>query len=104
MADDTGTFSAGARTLHDQVARLDEAAEALEALRDAYTGEEPLDAGLQRLAETAARAIPDADAVTVSVVTASRPRTVAATDASLIEVDEKQYRAGRGPCFQSART
>ncbi|WP_112266490.1 ANTAR domain-containing response regulator [Lentzea terrae] len=104
MADDISTFSAGARTLHDQVARLDEAAEALEALRDAYTGEEPLDSGLQRLAETAARAIPDADAVTVSVVTASRPRTVAATDASLIEVDEKQYRAGRGPCFQSARS
>lgn len=103
MADDTSTFSAGARSLHDQVARLDEAAEALESLRDAYTGEESLDTGLQRLADTAARAIPDADAVTVSVVTAARPRTVAATDPSLVEVDEKQYRAGRGPCFQSAR-
>lgn len=104
MADDISTFSAGTRSLHDQVARLDEAAEALESLRDAYTGEEPLEAGLQRLAETAARAIPDADAVTVSVVTASRPRTAAATDPSLVEVDEKQYSAGRGPCFQSART
>ena len=105
MADDTGTIhSAGTRSLSDQVARLDEAAEALEALRDAYTGEESLDTGLQRLAETAARAIPDADAVTVSVVTAARQRTAAATDASLVEVDEQQYRAGRGPCFQSART
>ena len=105
MADDTSTLhSAGTRPLNEQVARLDEAAEALEALRDAYTGEEPLDTGLQRLAETAARAIPDADAVTVSVIIASRPRTAAATDASLVEVDEKQYRAGRGPCFQSART
>jgi GAF domain-containing protein len=105
MADDTSTFhSSGARSLTDPVARLDEIAEALESLRDAYTGEESLDTALQRLAETAARAIPDADAVTVSVIAAAQPRTAAATDASLAEVDEKQYSAGRGPCFQSTHT
>lgn len=87
----------------DPVARLDEIAEALQSLRDAYTGEESLDTALQRLAETAARAIPDTDAVTVSVVASAQPRTAAATDASLVDVDEEQYSANRGPCFESAR-
>ncbi|MGW6928773.1 ANTAR domain-containing response regulator [Lentzea sp. NPDC054927] len=109
MADETRTSpSAGARSLNgdrpDPVIRLDETAEALESLRDAFTGEESLDNALQRLAETAAKAIPDADAVTVSVVTLEQPRTAAATNDQLIEVDEKQYSASRGPCFESART
>ncbi|GAB2813077.1 GAF and ANTAR domain-containing protein [Lentzea nigeriaca] len=107
MSDETGTFLTARShngTRSDPVARLDEAAEALELLRDAFTGEESLDTALQRLAETAARAIPDTDAVTVSVVTSAHPRTAAATDLRLTDVDEKQYSAGRGPCFDSART
>jgi GAF domain-containing protein len=108
MADEMHTVDPVARPLNggrpDPVARLDETAEALEQLRDAFTGEESLDTALQRLAETATRAIPDTDAVTVSVVTSTRPRTAAATDSGLVEVDEKQYSAGRGPCFESAGT
>lgn len=88
----------------DLLTRLDETTEALTVLRDALTGEEPLDNALQRLAETAARAIADADAVTVSVMAADRPRTAAATDSRLVSVDENQYSAGRGPCLESART
>jgi GAF domain-containing protein len=109
MADDMRTFSpSDVRSSNDERAdlltRLDETAEALEALRDALTGEESIDAALQRLAETAARAIPDADAVTVSVVTLEQPRTAAATNSRLTEVDENQYSASRGPCFESAHT
>lgn len=88
----------------DLLERLDEAAEALEVLRDGLTGEEPLDNALQRLAETATRAVPDADAVTISVVTSERPLTAATTDAELVDVDEEQYRANRGPCLEAART
>ncbi|MEU0878134.1 GAF and ANTAR domain-containing protein [Lentzea sp. NPDC005914] len=88
----------------DLLARLDETTEALAVLRDAFTGEEPLDNALQRLAETAARAIADADAVTVSVMAPDRPRTAGATDSRLVSVDEKQYSANRGPCLESART
>lgn len=88
----------------DLLTRLDETTEALTVLRDAFTGEEPLDNALQRLVETAARAIADADAVTVSVMAPDRPRTAAATDSQLVRVDEKQYSAGRGPCLESART
>jgi GAF domain-containing protein len=86
----------------DPMVRLDETAEALTQLRDAFTGEEPLDDALQRVAETAARALPDADAVTVSVVTDAQPHTAAATDQRLVELDQKQYDSGRGPCLESA--
>ncbi|HEX8868254.1 MAG TPA: GAF and ANTAR domain-containing protein [Lentzea sp.] len=108
MADDARTFPPSDQSLNDDrpnaLERLDDTADALEVLRTALTGEEPLDDALQRLAETAAKAIPDADAVTVSVVTLQQPRTAAATDQLLVDVDEKQYSADRGPCLQSART
>ncbi|WP_086667915.1 GAF and ANTAR domain-containing protein [Lentzea kentuckyensis] len=108
MADDTRTFSSSHQSLNgdrpDVLERLDEAADALEVLRDALSGEESLDDALQRLAETATKAIPDADAVTVSVMTLQQPRTAASTDHLLVDVDEKQYSADRGPCLQSART
>lgn len=86
----------------DPVERLDEATEALAALRDVFATGEPLDDALQRLAETATRAIPDADAVTVSVVNPAQPRTAAASDPRLVDIDEKQYGADRGPCLESA--
>ncbi len=87
----------------DPVERLDEATAALTVLRDGFSGEEPLDEVLQRLAETATRAIQDADAVTVTV-NPQQPRTAAASDTSLVEIDEKQYAADRGPCLEAART
>ncbi|GGM74740.1 transcriptional regulator [Lentzea pudingi] len=87
----------------DPVSRLDEAAEALTELHEAFTGEESLDDALQRVAETATRALADADAVTVSVVTGQRPHTAAATDRNLVALDEEQYESGRGPCLESAR-
>ncbi|NGY63213.1 GAF and ANTAR domain-containing protein [Lentzea sp. NEAU-D13] len=87
----------------DPVERLDEATAALAMLRDGFSAEEPLDEVLQRLAETATRAIQDADAVTITVSPA-QPRTAAASDNTLIEVDEKQYGANRGPCLEAART
>ncbi|WP_235921246.1 GAF and ANTAR domain-containing protein [Lentzea tibetensis] len=88
----------------DPLERLDEATEALAVLRDSFSTEEPLGQALRRLAETATRAIPDADAVTITVMTPEPPRTVAASDEQLVDVDEKQYGANRGPCLESART
>src|SRR5690242_14790687 len=106
MADDARRIPPSDQSLNgdrpDALERLDETADALEVLRDALTGEESLDDAMQRLAETAAKAIPDADAVTVSVMTLHQPRTAAATDHLLVDVDEKQYSADRGPCLQSA--
>ncbi|MDX8147310.1 GAF and ANTAR domain-containing protein [Lentzea sp. BCCO 10_0061] len=98
----SGGHAAGAER-QDPVERLDEATSALMTLRDGFSGVEPLDEVLQRLAETATRAIQDADAVTVTV-SPEQPRTAAASDASLTEIDEEQYRANRGPCLEAART
>lgn len=104
MADHVRTGSTrpvdGARP--DPVSRLDETTEALTELRDAFTSEEPLEDALQRVAETAARALTDADAVTVSVVTPDQPHTAAATDRRLVVLDTEQYDSGRGPCLQAA--
>ncbi|MCX2955091.1 ANTAR domain-containing protein [Lentzea sp. NEAU-D7] len=104
MADHVQTGSMRSVDDHrpDPVSRLDEAAEALAGLRDAFTGEESLDDALQRVAETAARAVPDADAVTASVVTADQPHTAAATDRRLVVLDTEQYESGRGPCLEAA--
>jgi hypothetical protein len=104
MADyvQTGSMRAIDDERPDPVSRLDEATEALTRLRDAFTGEESLDDALQRVAETAARAVPDADAVTVSVVTADQPHTAAATDRRLVVLDTEQYDSGRGPCLEAA--
>ncbi|HUQ56364.1 GAF and ANTAR domain-containing protein [Lentzea sp.] len=87
----------------DPVERLDEAAAALAMLRDGFSVEEPLDDILQRLADTATKAIQDADAVTITVDD-KQPRTAAASDSALVEVDERQYDADRGPCLEAART
>lgn len=98
----TGAHDPGADQ-QDAVDRLDEATAALTMLRDGFSGGEPLDEVLQRLAETATRAIQDADAVTVTV-NPQQPRTAAASDTALVEIDEKQYGANRGPCLEAART
>ncbi|WP_229904920.1 GAF and ANTAR domain-containing protein [Lentzea cavernae] len=88
----------------DPLERLDETADALEVLRAALTGDESPDDALQQLTETAINAIADADAVTLTVMTQQQPRTAAATDPILVDIDEKQFSADRGPCMQSART
>ncbi|SDJ50590.1 GAF domain-containing protein [Lentzea albidocapillata subsp. violacea] len=97
-----GAPDAGAER-QDPVERLDDATDALMMLRDGFSGEEPLDEVLQRLSETATRAVQDADAVTVTV-NPEQPRTAAASVAALIEIDEKQYSSNRGPCLEAART
>ncbi|MDY6870496.1 MAG: GAF and ANTAR domain-containing protein [Actinomycetota bacterium] len=85
------------------LAGLDTTAEAVAALRDVVAAEEPLDKVLARVAATAARAIPDADAVSITVLTGDSPRTAAYTDERILELDRRQYESGRAPCTGSAR-
>lgn len=84
--------------------RLDEVAAALEDLHDELAEEEPLPAVLQRLAETAVRAIADADAVSVTLLTADGPETAATTENLVNAIDRDQYAAGSGPALHAART
>ncbi|MBC2644337.1 MULTISPECIES: ANTAR domain-containing response regulator [unclassified Rhodococcus (in: high G+C Gram-positive bacteria)] len=88
---------------------LSEATRALETVTDALTmlreetaAQESLEDVLGRLAQTAAAAVPDADAVSVTHLDETGPRTVALTDDYAADIDDEQYAAHRGPCLQAA--
>jgi GAF domain-containing protein len=84
------------------LARLVTTAEAIEALRDLFAAEEPLDLIAARVALTAVAAIPNADAVSITVLSWPEPRTAASTDGRALELDGRQYASGRGPCLEAA--
>jgi GAF domain-containing protein len=88
----------------DPLSRLDATTVAVRGLRDIFAAEEPLDTVLARVATMAVQAVPDADAVTVTVLTGAAPRTAAWTDERMIDLDFHQYTDDRGPCLESART
>lgn len=85
----------------DPLVRLDSTSEAISDLRDIFAAEEPLDQVLARVAATAAKAIPDADAVSITVRTESAPRVAAFTDDRIADLDRVQYEAGQGPCLEA---
>ncbi|MGH3519944.1 MAG: ANTAR domain-containing response regulator [Haloechinothrix sp.] len=85
------------------ISRVDEVSDALEGLLAALTDEENLDLVLDRLVRTAQWAIPDADAVSLTVLQGDEARTAAATSAGVVDVDRSQYAAGAGPCLEAAR-
>jgi GAF domain-containing protein len=88
----------------DPLMRLWTTSEAMESLRRIHGGEEPLDGVLARVAGTALSAVLDADAVTVTVLSADGgARTAAYTDEQMLAVDAQQYSSGRGPCLDAAR-
>jgi hypothetical protein len=86
----------------DPLNRLLTVSEAIESLGTIFAAEEPLDDVLSRVAHTAARAVPEADAVSITVFTDSGPRTAAYTDDLVLTLDREQYSSGRGPCLDAA--
>ena len=84
------------------LARLVTTAEAIEGLRDLFAAEEPLNDIAARVAETAVAAIPNADAVSITVLSWPDARTAAATHERALELDLHQYASGRGPCLEAA--
>ena len=88
--------------LSEATRALETVTTALATLRDEAAAHEPLTGVLDRLAHTVVAAVPEADAVTVTHLEVSGPRTVALTDESVAAIDDHQYEAGRGPCLQAA--
>jgi putative methionine-R-sulfoxide reductase with GAF domain len=82
--------------------RLVSTSDAVESLTSFFSSEEPLDDVLSRVARTALGAIPDADAVTITVLADPKPRTAAYTETRVLRVDLAQYSSGRGPCLEAA--
>lgn len=87
----------------DPLVRLDSTSQAIAELRDIFSAEEPLDHVLARVARSAAKAIPDADAVSITLLTGESPRTAACTDERIDELDRAQTDSGRGPSVEAAR-
>lgn len=86
----------------DPLLRLGTTADAIADLRDVFAAEEPLTDVLRRVAHTAARAIPDADAVSITAVNGDARSTPASTDERIAVLDHLQQESGQGPCIQSA--
>jgi GAF domain-containing protein len=86
----------------EPLARLSTTAEAIDALRDLFATEEPLDDASARVAATASGAIPHADIVSITVLTWPDARTAAHTDVLALTLDQHQYDTGRGPCLTAA--
>lgn len=96
-----GTMTGAERP--DPLLRLDATADAIAGLRDVFAAEEPLSDVLARVAQTAMRAIPDADAVSITVISGDAWSTPASTDERLIALDRLQLESGRGPCIQAVQ-
>ena len=65
-------------------------------------GAEPLGAVLQRVAGLATRTVPGIDEASVTLVEDGQPRTVAFTGSLAVDLDERQYQAGFGPCLDAS--
>jgi hypothetical protein len=86
----------------DELDRLESVTEAIASLQSLFATADPLDDVLGLVASSAAGAIPDADAVTISVLEDPGPRTAASTDDRVMPLDRAQYESGRGPCLEAA--
>lgn len=86
----------------EPLARLSTTSEAIDALRDLFATEEPLDDASARVAATASHAIPHADVVSITVLTWPDARTAAHTDELALTLDQQQHESGRGPCLEAA--
>jgi GAF domain-containing protein len=59
---------------------------------------------LTRIAELAKAVIPGATEVSVTLVRSSEAHTAAFTGGMALELDERQYEVGHGPCLEAARS
>jgi GAF domain-containing protein len=76
---------------------------ALIALAGITLGDSSLDAVLQRTCGVTKSAIAGAEEVSVTLLAADGPRTVASSGPLALRLDESQYAAGSGPCIEAAQ-
>ena len=65
-------------------------------------GEQPLSATLARVAELAKQTIPGAAEVSVTLMQDGDVESAAFTGSLAVQLDERQYQAGFGPCMEAA--
>jgi hypothetical protein len=64
----------------------------------------PPEKSLRRVAELAKRSLGDVEDVSLTMIEDGRPRTVVFTGHLAVDLDERQYELGFGPCVDAART
>jgi len=65
---------------------------------------DPAEQTLRRVAELAKRTLGDVEDVSLTVIDRGQPRTVVFTGPLAVQLDERQYELGFGPCLDAAKT
>ncbi len=74
----------------------------LASLRARRVHEDALDATLRVVTGLASGTVDGADGVSISLRRAGRMATIAATDDTVVQMDDHQYETGQGPCLSAA--
>ncbi|MFL6136768.1 MAG: ANTAR domain-containing protein [Frankiaceae bacterium] len=80
-----------------------EAQAAIDELSRLSLAEHTLESVMQVVADLCKRVIPGVDEVSVTVIERDKPTTVALTGKLALELDERQYEVGSGPCLDGAQ-
>lgn len=94
------TLDAGA-SAHDEMASM-HAQREMASLHAQRAHEDALDATLRVVTGLANGTVDGADGVSISLRRAGRMTTIAATDATVVQMDDHQYETGQGPCLSAA--
>src|SRR5215211_3699557 len=65
-------------------------------------GAEPLNLTLERIAELARATMPDVDEVSMTLLEGGKAKTAVFTGPLAVQLDERQYDTGFGPCLDAA--
>jgi GAF domain-containing protein len=88
----------------DQTSSPSPAVQALERLGSLSLRQVSMDDLLQTIAELAKTVMPGNPEASVTILVKDHPTTVATTGQLAIDLDERQYERGHGPCLHAART
>jgi GAF domain-containing protein len=77
---------------------------ALRELARIQLGDQPLTTTLQRIAELTQQAVPGVHDASVTLVEGDKVKTVVFTGPLAVDLDERQYEVGFGPCLDAATT
>ena len=77
---------------------------ALRELAQIQLGDQPLTATLQRIAELTQQAVPGVHDASVTLMEGDKVKTVVFTGPLAVDLDERQYEVGFGPCLDAATT
>jgi GAF domain-containing protein len=77
--------------------------EAVAALSQYFVGDQTLSDTLHRVAELSMSALPQVSHVGITLMVDGRPGTAVFTHPEVPEIDQAQYRTGRGPCLDAFR-